>query len=198
MSQVEPGQSRWVSEALAPRSVVVVGHGMVGHRFVEALRDRDVDGRWRITVLWRSRHRAYDRVALSSYVDSWDRGALALPGNDYAGDDLVHLRVGETGHHHRPGGAHRHDVRRARVGYDALVLATGSYPFVPPVPGKDSVAASSIARWTTSTRSGRGRGRRARGRPASWSAAGCSGLEAANALRLLGLDTARRRARLRG
>ena len=32
---------------------------------------------------------AYDRVALSSYVGSWDRTGLALPGNDYAGDDLV-------------------------------------------------------------------------------------------------------------
>jgi nitrite reductase (NADH) large subunit len=28
-------------------NVVVVGHGMVGHRFVEALRSRDADGAWR-------------------------------------------------------------------------------------------------------------------------------------------------------
>ena len=32
-------------------SVVLVGHGMVGHRFVEALRARDADGAWRVTVL---------------------------------------------------------------------------------------------------------------------------------------------------
>ena len=35
----------------ATSHVVVVGHGMVGHRFVEALRSRDAEGRWRITVL---------------------------------------------------------------------------------------------------------------------------------------------------
>ncbi len=51
---------------------------MVGHRFVEAMRDRDHDGRWRITVLCEEPTPAYDRVALSSYVDSWDRGALAI------------------------------------------------------------------------------------------------------------------------
>jgi nitrite reductase (NADH) large subunit len=60
-----------------PKSVVVVGHGMVGHRFVEALRDRDLDGRWNVTVLCEEPTPAYDRVALSSYVGSWDRGARA-------------------------------------------------------------------------------------------------------------------------
>ena len=33
------------------QTVVVVGHGMVGHRFVEALRTRDQDDQWRIVVL---------------------------------------------------------------------------------------------------------------------------------------------------
>src|SRR5262249_33480305 len=121
----------------APQSVVVVGHGMVGHRFIEALRDRDHDGRWHITVLCEEPTPAYDRVGLSSYVDSWDRTALALPGNDYAGDDLVELRVGERAT------AIDRETRTVttstgeRIGYDALVLATGSYPFVPPIPGND-------------------------------------------------------------
>ena len=61
--------------------IVVVGHGMVGHRFVEALRARDADGgSWRITVLAEEADAAYDRVGLTSYTESWDRGLLALPG----------------------------------------------------------------------------------------------------------------------
>ena len=120
------------------RTVVVVGHGMVSHRFVEALRQRDTEDTWRVVVLGEEPHAAYDRVALSSYVGGWDAATLALAGNDYAGDELVQLRLGEP--------ATRID-RTARtvttaageeLGYDALVLATGSYPFVPPVPGKDS------------------------------------------------------------
>jgi nitrite reductase (NADH) large subunit len=122
---------------MTAKSVVVVGHGMVGHRFVEAMRDRDTEGSWRITVLCEEPTPAYDRVALSSYVGNWDRAALSMAGNDYAGGDLVDLRVGE-----RATEIDR-DARMVTtssgdlITYDALVLATGSYPFVPPIPGKD-------------------------------------------------------------
>ncbi|HEY2449757.1 MAG TPA: nitrite reductase large subunit NirB, partial [Mycobacterium sp.] len=93
---------------------------------------------WRIVVLGEETDAAYDRVGLSSYVGAWDRALLALTGNDYAGDPLVDLRLG-----HAVTGIDR-DAQRvgiadgSTVDYDALVLATGSYPFVPPVPGKDS------------------------------------------------------------
>jgi nitrite reductase (NADH) large subunit len=120
------------------RTVVVIGQGMVGHRFVEALRTRDTNGAWRIVVLGEEADAAYDRVGLSSYVGAWDRSLLGLTGNDYAGDALVDLRLG-----YAVTGIDR-DAKRvsiadgSTVDYDALVLATGSYPFVPPVPGKDS------------------------------------------------------------
>ncbi|MGH3835429.1 MAG: hypothetical protein ACRDSF_06955, partial [Pseudonocardiaceae bacterium] len=61
------------------RTLVVAGHGMVGHRMVEALVGRDVARQWRIVVLAEEGRPAYDRVALSSYVDTWDAGALTLP-----------------------------------------------------------------------------------------------------------------------
>src|SRR4051812_25904960 len=76
------------------RNVVVVGHGMVGHRFVEALRSRDGDGAWRVTVLAEETDAAYDRVGLTGYTEHWDRGLLALPGNDYRDDGLVELHLG--------------------------------------------------------------------------------------------------------
>ncbi|SBS75968.1 nitrite reductase, large subunit, NAD(P)H-binding [uncultured Mycobacterium sp.] len=169
------------------RTVVVVGHGMVGHRFVEALRDRDRDGAWRVVVLCEEPTAAYDRVGLSSYIDGWDRATLALSGNDYTGDDLVDLRVGE------PAIAIDRAAREVvtstgeRIGYDAVVLATGSYPFVPPIPGSDlercfvyrtledldaiRVAASAAEPGAVGIVVG----------------GGLLGLEAANALRMLGL-----------
>ena len=60
------------------RTLVVIGYGMVAHRLVEALVARDVQRQWRIVVLAEEARPAYDRVALSSYVDSWDAEALAL------------------------------------------------------------------------------------------------------------------------
>ncbi|MEC9323905.1 MAG: nitrite reductase large subunit NirB [Actinomycetota bacterium] len=121
----------------ATSHVVVVGHGMVGHRFVEALRSRDAEGRWRITVLAEERDAAYDRVGLTGYTEHWDRTRLALPGNEYAGDSSVELRL-DT----RVVDIDRHartvvTADGSRIGYDALVLATGSSAFVPPVPGRD-------------------------------------------------------------
>ena len=77
------------------RTVVVAGHGMVGHRFVEAIRARDEAGQWQVVVLGEEKLAAYDRVGLSSYVGSWEAASLALPGNEYAGDDLVDLRLGQ-------------------------------------------------------------------------------------------------------
>ncbi|KLL97249.1 hypothetical protein NJ76_12670, partial [Rhodococcus sp. IITR03] len=79
---------------MSRKNVVVVGHGMVAHRFVEALRVRDEQNSWSVTVLGEEADAAYDRVGLSSYVGAWDRKELALAGNDYAADDLVDLRVG--------------------------------------------------------------------------------------------------------
>ncbi|MGZ5393226.1 MAG: FAD-dependent oxidoreductase, partial [Mycobacterium sp.] len=107
-------------------NVVVVGHGMVGHRFVEALRSRDSAGEWRVTVLAEEADAAYDRVGLTGYTEHWDRGLLALAGNSYPGDDLVEIRLGS-----RVTGIDR-DAKWVltadgdRIDYDALVLATGS------------------------------------------------------------------------
>lgn len=112
----------------AAREIVVVGHGMVGHRLVEAVRARDADGSLRITVLAEEGDAAYDRVGLTSYTESWDRALLALPGNDYAGDQRVRLllntRVTQIDR------ATKSVVTAAgqRHRYDTLVLATGIRP----------------------------------------------------------------------
>src|SRR5215208_3207719 len=119
------------------RNVVVVGHGMVGHRFVEALRSRDADGAWRVTVLGEEADAAYDRVGLTGYTEHWDRALPALHGNDYRDDDLVELRLGGRVTEIDRIGKSVMTADGDRVDYDALVLATGSYAFVPPVPGHD-------------------------------------------------------------
>ncbi|KZF11323.1 nitrite reductase large subunit, partial [Rhodococcus sp. EPR-279] len=92
---------------------------------------------WKVTVLCEEALAAYDRVGLSSYVGAWDHKELALAGNDYPGDTLVEMRTGVRAD--RIDRDHRTVVTSAgdTVEYDALVLATGSYPFVPPITGHD-------------------------------------------------------------
>ncbi|MET9267520.1 nitrite reductase large subunit NirB [Amycolatopsis sp. NPDC004079] len=170
-------------------TVVVAGHGMVAHRFVEALRAADPAGEWRVVVFGEESRPAYDRVALTSYVDSWDPAALALPGSDYAGDDAVELRLGEVVVSvDREAKTVTTDSGHVQS-YDQLVLATGSRPFVPPVPGRDL---SGVFVYRTiedldairAAAERQGRGRRA----AMVIGGGLLGLEAAKALRDLGLS----------
>ncbi|RBO92426.1 nitrite reductase large subunit NirB [Nocardia puris] len=169
------------------KTAVVVGHGMVGHRFVEALRSRDEDATWQIVVLSEEQLPAYDRVGLSSYVGAWDPSALALPGNEYAGDELVELRLG-----HRAESIDR-EARKVltsagdTLAYDALILATGSYAFVPPVPGHDLPGCyvyRTIEDLDGIRATAEAAGPGARGVVVG---GGLLGLEAANALRLLGM-----------
>jgi nitrite reductase (NADH) large subunit len=126
-----------VSGMPSTKSVVVVGHGMVGHRFVEALRARDTENEWRVTILGEESDAAYDRVGLTGYTEHWDRGRLALPGNDYCDDDFVELVLGNPVTAIDRAGKYVTTRLGGRIPFDALVLATGSYAFVPPVPGHD-------------------------------------------------------------
>ncbi|MEU6078661.1 nitrite reductase large subunit NirB [Micromonospora sp. NPDC047074] len=161
--------------------LVVVGNGMVGQRFVDALRARDPEGRWRVTVLAEETRPAYDRVRLSAFFDGVGTAELNL----HTPDDGVELRLGE------PATAIDRERRLVRTAtgehpYDALVLATGSYAFVPPVAGAD-LPGVFVYRTLDDLEAIRehARGRRT----GAVIGGGLLGLEAANALRLLGLDT---------
>ena len=115
---------------LPNREVVVVGNGMVGHRFVELA--AAIPG-VAITVLGEEPRAAYDRVHLSNYFAGTSASDLALP----AAPSTATVRVGErVTAIDRESKTVRTD-RGRRIGYDTLVLATGSYPFVPPIDGRD-------------------------------------------------------------
>ena len=161
--------------------VLVVGNGMVGHRFLEAVRTRGVGP---ITVVGEECRRAYDRVHLSAVFDGISEDELTLGADDvYDGVELV---LGD------PVAALDTAARTATtaagrvLAYDTCVLATGSAPFVPPIPGTDAAGSfvyrtlddlAAIRAWAVGCRRGVVVG------------GGLLGLEAANALRLLGLDT---------
>ncbi|MFD8250490.1 nitrite reductase large subunit NirB [Nocardia sp. NPDC059691] len=176
-----------MNPTVAPKTAVVVGHGMVGHRFVEALRSRDTEGQWQVIILSEEQLPAYDRVGLSSYVGAWDPSALALPGNEYAGDELVELRLGQSAESIDRAARKVTTSSGDILAYDALVLATGSYPFVPPVPGHDSPEC--FVYRTLDDLDGIRAAAEAAGPGAVGVVVGGGllGLEAANALRLLGL-----------
>ncbi|WP_395293168.1 nitrite reductase large subunit NirB [Kitasatospora hibisci] len=121
-----------------PRDLVLVGHGMVGQRFLEAFTEQPGAEGWRITVLAEEPRPAYDRVRLSALFDGKTAEDLALCPPGFLAEHGIDLRLGDPVT--AVDRAERTVTTRAgeRLCYDALVLATGSVPFVPPVPGKEA------------------------------------------------------------
>ncbi|SQD97902.1 MULTISPECIES: nitrite reductase large subunit NirB [unclassified Parafrankia] len=174
------------------KHVVVVGNGMVGQRFVETLRQRDTGGRFSITVVGEEPRRAYDRVALSSYFDGVSAAELDLVAAGTYDSPHATLHLDESVAAIDRAASTVTTSRGRTLDYDVLVLATGSYPFVPPVPGRDldgcfvyrtlddldaiRAAAAAAAEHTRGRRAGLVVG------------GGLLGLEAARALRLLGMS----------
>ncbi len=116
---------------------VVIGNGMVGHRFCERLVALDSKRRHRIVTFGEEPRPAYDRVNLSKYFEKRDAEPLRIATRAWYDDNGVELRVGE-----RVATIDRDrrvvvSASGTEVEYDALVLATGSAPFVPAVPGVD-------------------------------------------------------------
>jgi nitrite reductase (NADH) large subunit len=119
-------------------TIVLVGHGMVGQRFLEALAERGLTATHRVVVLCEEPRPAYDRVALTSYFSGKTPEDLSVTDMAFIESHGIELYVGD------PAETVDREARKvtARSGqvfdYDVLVLATGSYPFVPPVPNKDA------------------------------------------------------------
>jgi nitrite reductase (NADH) large subunit len=170
--------------------LVVVGNGMVGQHLVEAVRERDTGRSWRVTVLSEEPRPAYDRVALSSYFDGADAADLDVVAEGCYDTDAYVLHLGEAVTTIDRAVRRVITSRGQVIDYDALVLATGSYPFVPPIPGKD-LPGCFVYRTLDDLDAIRAAAERAYsgGRRAGLVVGGgLLGLEAARALRLLGLS----------
>jgi len=119
------------------QTVVVVGNGMVGQRFCERMVEFDTERRYRIVTFCEEPRSAYDRVGLTSYFAHRDAQQLMLARQEWYAENGVELHVGDRANTiDRVKRLIRSD-KGIEIAYDYVVLATGSFPFVPPVPGID-------------------------------------------------------------
>src|ERR1043165_938428 len=114
--------------------LVVVGNGMVGHKFVVAAAERGLCETFDVVVVGEEPRLAYDRVGLSKWFEGKTERELSLTTKEEYAALGVEVVLGD------PVSALDTKGCSVRLGsgrelvYDKLVLATGSTPFVPPPP----------------------------------------------------------------
>jgi len=120
--------------------IIVIGHGMVGHKFIETLSDSgalDLE----VTVLCEEPRPAYDRVHLSEFFAGKSAEDLSLVPVGFFERDNLPIKL--TLKLNAKANAIDRIAKTVTVStgeilsYDKLIIATGSTPFVPPVPGHD-------------------------------------------------------------
>jgi nitrite reductase (NADH) large subunit len=164
--------------------VVVIGNGMVGQRFLEKLIERG--GGHEISVFCEEPRPAYDRVQLTSFFSGKTASDLSLFKKQLFEKANATLRLNDAVLSIDLEARTLRSARYREVAYDKLVIATGSYPFVPPVPGhdrRDCFVYRTIEDLEVIT------ARAARARVGTVIGGGLLGLEAAKALHDLGLET---------
>lgn len=165
------------------KQCVVIGNGMVGHHLVEQLMYSDD---FNLIVIGAEAEPAYDRVHLSEMFSGKSAQDLLLADPQRYKEANVELVLGDavTQVNRQAQTVLTEQGREFR--YDSLILATGSYPFVPPLEGND-LPGCLVYRTLNDLEAikqaaeGKTRGVVVGG--------GLLGLECANALKNLGLET---------
>lgn len=128
----EAGGLSWHRQA-AGESLVIVGGGMTGFKLCERVQQLAAPERYRITLIGEEPVAAYDRVNLHRYFSSRSIAALQLAPLEWYREKGVQLITGDPVERIR---RDEHCVMTRsgrRIGYDRLVLATGSKAYVPPM-----------------------------------------------------------------
>lgn len=117
--------------------LVIIGNGMAGMKCVEEIIALEPDT-YEIVIYGNEPRPNYNRIMLSKVLQG-EHSLQDIIINDWSwyAEHQIRLCAGET--------VHRIDTRRKYIEtesglketYDVLILATGSSPFIPPIPGID-------------------------------------------------------------
>ena len=167
-------------------TLVVIGNGMVGQNFLETLVESSVKNVYRVVTFCEEPRVAYDRVHLSEFFSGKTADDLSMVEDGFFEDNGITIHIGDRAHHIDRVNKCVISEKGIEIPYDKVVLATGSYPFVPPVPGFDRdncLVYRTIEDLEAITAAGKN------SKIGVVVGGGLLGLEAAKALKDLGLET---------
>jgi len=116
-------------------NIVVIGNGMVGLRFCEKLVEFDTEQQYRVITFCEEPRAAYDRVGLTSFFAHRDAEKLMLAKMDWYHEHGVELHLGDRAKEIDRKARVIRSEKGVEIAYDVVALTTGSYPFVPKIPG---------------------------------------------------------------
>jgi nitrite reductase (NADH) large subunit len=123
---------------LPRKNLIVIGNGMVGHKLLERMIEKGAPDKWNLITFCEEPRVAYDRVHLSEFFTGKTAEDLSLVEQGFYEKNNVQIYIGDKA---ATVDRTQQTVTSANghvIHYDKLVLATGSYPFVPPIKGKDA------------------------------------------------------------
>lgn len=115
--------------------IIVIGNGMVGYKFCEKISTKY--SHFRIKVFGEEHRRAYDRVHLSEFFNGKSAESLSLSSENWYTEKGIELILGDPVIKIDRANRLIHSISGRTETYDYLVIATGSAPFVPSIPGID-------------------------------------------------------------
>ncbi len=121
----------------AKKTLVVIGNGMVGQHFLESLVTSEIANGYEIVTFCEEPRPAYDRVHLSEYFSGKTGEDLSLVAPGFFEQHHITVYLGDRAIDIDKENQLVFSEKGVTISYDKLVLATGSYPFVPPIPGHD-------------------------------------------------------------
>ena len=119
------------------QKLIVVGNGMVSAHFCSEYVKYELDWKYELTVFGEEAKPAYDRVRLTSYAEHRDLKKIELKSLPWYKDNGITLHTGEKVISINIEDKKLETSKGNKFNYDKLILATGSSPYVPPIPGND-------------------------------------------------------------
>jgi nitrite reductase (NADH) large subunit len=170
----------------AKKNLIVIGNGMVGHKFLEMMITKGATQKWNLITFCEEPRVAYDRVNLSSYFAGKTAADLSLVEPGLYQENGIQIHIGDKAVAINREEKTVSSANNLTVAYDKIVLATGSYPFVPPIKGNDATG-TFVYRTIDDLEAMSGYAKNCK--VGVVVGGGLLGLEAANALQNMGLKT---------
>ncbi len=122
----------------AKKNLIVIGNGMVGHKFLELAIAKNATQNWNLITFCEEPRVAYDRVNLSGFFSGKTAADLSLVEPGLYQENGIQIHIGDKAVAINHAEKTVTSANGLTVPYDKIVLATGSYPFVPPIKGNDA------------------------------------------------------------